>query len=186
MIKKILKWFKGDRAMLELYKKLVTQSRTPLYYTDIGVEDSVTGRFESIIVQMFLIINRIAKDEGNNSDNIRTLQEAFIMDMDRNLREMGVGDMGVGKKIKAMAAGWFGTAKAYETAISSEDKQHELMQAALVDSLFRDDEAAKSELMAAHVCALSKYLDNLLLEQILSSEFDYPAMCMKSATLIAE
>lgn len=183
MLKKIINWFRGDMSALVLYKKIVEQALNPLYFTDMGVEDSVTGRFESIVLQLFLISNRLVADEGHKSHRIRALQEAFIMDMDRNLREMGVGDMSVGKQIKKMAAGWFGTAKAYEKALMSDTRAAEVEEV-LINNLYRNKPEVPSAKMAAHVVALADHLKTVTVDQLYQENFSYPPFNNNSDTLI--
>lgn len=190
MLKKILNWFKADLSKVELYAKLVTHSREAIYFTDYKIDDSITGRFENIILHLFLIINRIASEEGRDSDNVLALQEAFVIDMDRNLREMGVGDMSVGKKMKEMAAGWYGTATIYEAALAAEDAKIQL-EKALLENLYRvpendqngdgqeqggDITSLPSAALAAHILDLVTVLNSIPLEDILTCRFDYPVI----------
>ncbi|WND02239.1 ubiquinol-cytochrome C chaperone family protein [Temperatibacter marinus] len=183
MIKKILEWIRGDLTQLELYNKVVTHSRQELYFTELNIEDSVTGRFENIVLHLFLVINRIAAEEGVKSPRVRALQEAFVMDMDRNLREMGIGDMSVGKKVKSMAAGWFSTAKMYEAALQS-DAPLDAMTEALFEQVYREKENAQAERLALHILALSKYLFSLKIETITQNKFEYPSLTSEENDLI--
>lgn len=114
--------FRRDKGPLEAarktYKLAVTTARSERFYRDFGVPDSVDGRFEMIILHVILIVLRL-RGEGEEADRfVQALIETLIDDMDRSLREMGVGDLSVGKKVKQMAAAFYGHASAYDEALS--------------------------------------------------------------------
>jgi cytochrome b pre-mRNA-processing protein 3 len=95
----------------EQYIALVQRSRNPFFYRDCAVPDTLDGRFEIIVLHLFLALPQEQDDTAR-----RLLLEAFFADMDRSLREMGVGDVGVGKRVHAMAEAAFGRLKAYGEA----------------------------------------------------------------------
>ncbi|MGE3623194.1 MAG: ubiquinol-cytochrome C chaperone family protein [Bdellovibrionales bacterium] len=96
-----------------LYRACVAQARLPVFYTDFGVPDTVDGRFDMLVLHVFLVLRQL-KGEARASQQLFDLMFA---DMDKNLREMGVGDMSVGKKIRPMISAFYGRAKAYEGAL---------------------------------------------------------------------
>ena len=112
--------FRGRRARQEqaerLYAAVVAHARSPSLYTVCGVPDTLDGRFESIVLHMFLLLHRL-KSEGPR-DDLRALGtalgECMIVDFDRSLREMGVGDLSVGRKVTFMAESTFGRIAAYD------------------------------------------------------------------------
>src|SRR5271156_4707651 len=79
----------------DAYLAIVAQSRDPVFYTDWHVPDTLDGRFDVIVLHMFLALTAHEKD----AEFCRALSEFFFADMDRSLREMGVGDTGVGKRV---------------------------------------------------------------------------------------
>jgi cytochrome b pre-mRNA-processing protein 3 len=113
-----------------LYEAIVAAARRPKFYTDYGVADTVDGRFDMISLHLFLVLNRL---RGNvETENFRQqLTDGFFADMDRNLREMGVGDLSVGKKVRKMAEAFFGRVTVYSAAIENKDN-------ALADALARN------------------------------------------------
>lgn len=102
-----------DSAQL-LYVAVVAQARQRAFYSDMGVPDSLDGRFEMIALHVALVERRL---RALSSPLARALCEALFADMDRSLREMGAGDMGVGKRVLAMAQGFYGRAAAYDAAL---------------------------------------------------------------------
>jgi cytochrome b pre-mRNA-processing protein 3 len=115
----------------ELYTAIVKQSRQPAFYSDCAVPDSVDGRFDLIVLHVFLVMNRLKKEHERSAELSQALFDLLFLDMDQSLREMGVGDVGVGKRIKAMVQGFYGRISAYDTALSAG-------QAALGDALRRN------------------------------------------------
>jgi len=99
-----------------LYDAIVVQARTPALYSALGVPDSLDGRFESIVLHLVLVLRRLKRDFPEGRDFATALQDAFFEDMDRSLREMGAGDLGVGKRVKRMAEGFFGRLQSYDAA----------------------------------------------------------------------
>ena len=100
-----------------LYEAIVAQARSPELYRDLGVPDTLDGRFEAIVLHLVLVLRRLKRDFPEGIDLAEALQEAFFADMDRSLREMGAGDLGVGKRVKRMAEGFMGRLGAYEEAL---------------------------------------------------------------------
>lgn len=119
MISSLLYWLttspQSRRRARLAYGEAVRAARDPRYYTEFAVEDTVDGRFDMIVLQVFLMTR-----ESTDMNHKRLLTEALIEDMDRNLREMGVGDMSVGKKVEKMAYALNGRLQSYAQSWSDE------------------------------------------------------------------
>jgi len=102
---------------LPLYEAIVIQARQPALYRDIGIPDTLDGRFEAIVLHLVLVLRRLTRDSPEGHDLAAALQETFFDDMDRSLRAMGAGDLGVGKRDKRMAEGFMGRLASYEAAL---------------------------------------------------------------------
>jgi cytochrome b pre-mRNA-processing protein 3 len=106
----MLQWFKrraeAGRTAEELYGSVVTAARHRALYSDVGVPDTPEGRFELVALHLFLALEPIKSDSTAIELSRRTI-EAFVTDMDDCMREMGVGDMAVGKKVKRAAAAFY-------------------------------------------------------------------------------
>lgn len=109
-----------DRAHL-LYGRAVAQARDPAFYRDCGVPDTLDGRFETIALHAILVLRRLRREGEEGGALGQALFDAMMDDMDRSLREMGVGDLGVGRRVKAMARAFYGRARAYEAALDAGD-----------------------------------------------------------------
>ncbi len=121
-----------------LYGAIVTQARNPVFYRDLGVPDSVDGRFDMIVLHLFLAIEKLAALEQRRAAVSQELMDTFFSDMDRSLREMGAGDMGVPHRIKTMAKSFFGRAEAYRDAVRNGDR--DALAAAIARNVFPDDD----------------------------------------------
>lgn len=112
----------GAAAGHRLYVTLVEQARRPDFYRHLGVPDTVDGRFEMIALHVFLVLYRLkGETDAATRDLARTLSEAMFDDMDRSLREMGAGDLGVGRRVQAMAEGFYGRVAAYDAGLAVAD-----------------------------------------------------------------
>lgn len=146
------KWFRRDPLMdaaRRLYVAVVGQARLPEFYTACGVPDTVTGRFDLIALHGFLLMNRL-KSDASTRPLAQALSDVVVDDMDRNLREMGTGDLSVGKKVKRIMEGYFGRLEGYEQALAGDDDG---LEAALCRNLFAGATPGEGKLtaMAAYV-----------------------------------
>lgn len=126
-------------AAYVLFTEIVAQARRPKFYSDWGVADTLDGRFDLIILHVALVVNRLESCGSNRQVAllIRYLQEALFDNMDMSLRELGVGDMSVGKKVKIMAEAYYGRAAAYSTAIGSDNMTSNLIPV-LIRNIYRE------------------------------------------------
>ncbi|MCE2494205.1 MAG: hypothetical protein J4F40_16660 [Alphaproteobacteria bacterium] len=104
-----------------LYDQVVGQARSPSFYVDGGVPDTVDGRFEMVVLHAYLVIGRLMAGEDAAQRIAQYLFDTMITDMDRSLREMGIGDLSVGRKVKAMAEAYYGRSRAYDSALATSD-----------------------------------------------------------------
>ena len=124
---------RADQAH-SLYLAVIDQARKPVFYSRLGVPDSVDGRYELILIHAVLLLRRL-RDEGTAGAELGQMMfDVMIDDLDQSLREMGVGDLSVGRRVKAMARAFFGRAAAYEAALTEADDR--VLTAALNRNLF--------------------------------------------------
>lgn len=109
---------RAHRDARPLYEAACAQGRSPEFYSPGLVPDTVEGRFEAIMLHVYLLVRRL-KAEPGAAPVSQALFDVFFDDMDAALREIGVGDLVVGKKIKKMGEAFYGRAKAYEDALES-------------------------------------------------------------------
>jgi cytochrome b pre-mRNA-processing protein 3 len=109
--------FRRDRATetaaAAAYAAIVAQARTPALYGVLGVPDSVTGRFEMVVLHTVLVIRRLSGDGPQGSQLGQLIFDDFCRDMDQSLRELGFGDLAVPKRMKKLGESFYGRAEAY-------------------------------------------------------------------------
>jgi cytochrome b pre-mRNA-processing protein 3 len=121
-----------ERAGFRLYGAAVAAARTPMLYAALGVPDTLDGRFEMVGLHAFLLIDRLRRDPPPGPDLAQSVFDAMFSDMDVTLREMGVGDLTVGKRVREMWEAFHGRAAAYEMALANAEDD------ALADALARN------------------------------------------------
>ncbi len=131
-------------------------ARHPVPYERWGVGDTLDGRFDMIALHTYLVLHRL---KGLEPDFRQALVDAFFSDMDRSLREMGVGDISVGKKVRKMAEVFYGRIAAYDAALAGEGNA---LAAALARNVFPDEpkgaESDGARQLAAYVLEQCRHL----------------------------
>ena len=138
MIKRWLQNRKHTKIAHDLYCALVDQARNPSFYEKHGVADTLEGRLDMILLHMFLVVRYLQHSKTDTQPLIQILQEVMIRDIDRSLREIGVGDMNVGKQMKGVGASLLGRLKAYADAFNAEDKEQALSQV-VIKNIYRTE-----------------------------------------------
>ena len=119
----MLNWLNGRSTTThkaeELYGKVVAAARQPAFYGPGRVADTPEGRFELVALHLFLIIERVKDVKPEGTEIARHMIEAFVTDMDDCMREMGVGDLTVPKRVKRAAAGFYERAGAFREGLSN-------------------------------------------------------------------
>jgi cytochrome b pre-mRNA-processing protein 3 len=108
----------SHRTIEAIYGMIVTQAREPLFYRDLGVPDTVDGRFELLVLHLWLALRRLTATKAASALS-QALFDRFCDDLDDNLREMGVGDLTVPKRMKAFGEAFYGRAAAYDLALNA-------------------------------------------------------------------
>jgi len=121
MIFSLFKKSPDQDAVHAVYSAIVAQSRQAVFYADWSVPDTVTGRFDMISLHTALVFRKLRGKEGPERDFAQALFDLFFADMDRSLREMGVTDIGVPKKIQKMGNIFFGLLAAIDAPLKAAD-----------------------------------------------------------------
>lgn len=116
-----------------LYEGLVTRARQPVFFRDFAVVDSIDGRFDMVVLHAWLALS--ALKASGLQETAQGLTDAIFIGFDEAMREQGVGDMGLSRKMKAFADAFYGRVSAYELA-----KDENEMAAALARNLWRGAE----------------------------------------------
>lgn len=133
-----------QQIALLLYKSIVEAARTPELYAKLGIADTVEGRVESIALHGFLVFRRMSGKPGWEQIG-GALSDEIVADFDRSLREMGIGDMTIGKKVKKLARLFFGRLDLYWGAVRGDDGADNL-ETVLQKTVFLDNPANPARL----------------------------------------
>jgi cytochrome b pre-mRNA-processing protein 3 len=128
-----------------LYAAIVAAARQPKFYSEWKVPDTLDGRFDMMVLHVFLVIDRLRAFGAEANELKQALTDRFFAEMDSALREVGVGDLVVGKKVRKMAEAYFGRATAYAKALT---EGNAAMQDALTRNVFAGADASQSSELA--------------------------------------
>lgn len=109
-------------TIASLYKRIATASRAPGLYAALGIPDTLEGRFEALSLHMVLALRALRGLPRPADEVAKDLTDAFFRDMDASLREMGVGDTVVPKRMKKVAESFYGRAHAYDLPLNGADE----------------------------------------------------------------
>lgn len=175
-----------ESAAYAIYGRLVSQARSPELYLHAGVPDTMEGRFEMVVLHAFLVLRRLKAATGADVEPAKALgQKVFDIlfdDMDQTLREIGVGDLSVGKKIKALASAFYGRVAAYDAGIDADDAS--VLEEALKRNVFPEMEPSVAALtvLAAYVRRTVQALDAESIGALLKGEVAFAALPAPVAT----
>jgi cytochrome b pre-mRNA-processing protein 3 len=158
---------KPPDAVQALYTAIVAAARAPVFYEEWGVPDTLDGRFELIALHAFLAMRRLKHSDGTASF-AQALFNRMFADLDRNLREMGVGDLSVGRQVKIMAKAFYGRVVAYERGLAGTES----LDDALRRNLYGTVTPTPAQLAAAadYLRAQAQTLDATPVERLLAGE----------------
>lgn len=122
MIFGLFKKKKHNRVIVDRqYAALTSAARTPVFYTDLGMPDTVMGRYEMLSITMILFFRRTAKSPTSGQELAQEIVDAFFQDLDHSIRELGIGDQGVPKRMKKLAGMFYGRLETYAKALDAGD-----------------------------------------------------------------
>jgi len=150
------------RTIHALYGVIVAQARSVTFYADYRVPDTVEGRFDLIVLHLVLLLHRLSHraEAARGLGQILLGQElfdAFCRDLDANLREMGVGDLAVPKRMQAFAEAFYGRQAAYLAALDAADRR--VFEKALARNIFPAGNDAGAAQLAHYARAVVTSLD---------------------------
>jgi cytochrome b pre-mRNA-processing protein 3 len=162
---------RAPRGTIEaIYGMIVTQAREPMFYQDLGVPDTVNGRFDLILLHLWLLLRRL-RTAADGAELSQALFDRFCEDMDDNLREMGVGDQTVPKRMRAFGEAFYGRTRAYDQAI---DEGSEALASAISRNILNGTELGQARRLAAYVRARDADLSQIDEGALLLGSFRFP------------
>jgi cytochrome b pre-mRNA-processing protein 3 len=150
MFNQLLARSPARRAGEQLYLAAVKQARSEALYSRLGTPDTVEGRFELLTLHVILLIDRLKGIAGPAASLRQMLFDAYVSNLDGAIREMGVGDLAVGKRMRKLGEAFYGRARSYDAAFQALPDLG-LLEDVLRRTALRDDPAASSAGLAAYV-----------------------------------
>jgi cytochrome b pre-mRNA-processing protein 3 len=169
----ILSLFRKNTAtkpVFAVYNAIVAQSRQPRLYAEWGVPDTVTGRFDMISLHLSLLFRRLRAKSGAEHDFSQAVFDLFFKDMDRQLREMGSGDLGVPKRVQKMGKLFFGLLAAINEALDSKDPA--ALEAVLIRNIYNEEGSEHAAQLAKYVMAEAEHLAAQPVDAIIAGNID--------------
>ncbi len=161
-----------ERAGYELYTAAVKAARDPYFYGRLGVPDTMDGRFDLVGLYVFLVIHRLHAASKPGAELAQAVFDAMFSDMDMTLREIGVGDMTVGKKVKAMWEAFHGRSSAYASALEAGDAA--ALATAIARNVWRGGEADhNAQALANLAISQSRHLAAQPIEALLAGQVSF-------------
>lgn len=156
------------QAMLPLYERVVSLARDAAWYREGGVPDTLEGRFDMVTAVLALVLLRMEAEGDAGRRECVLLTELFIDDMDSTLRELGAGDMVVGKRVGKLMGALGGRLGSFRDAAGD----GAAFESAVRRNVFRDAPAGEDHLalVAARLTALRSRLDATPLAALLAGE----------------
>jgi len=165
----------ANRAITDaLYAQIVAAARQKVFYSDWNVPDTPLGRFEMLSLHMYLVQHRLHGEQGAAAEVAQVLIDEFFLDVEHSLRELGISDVGVPKRMKKLAKMFYGRTAAYDEALKGDDRV--ALAAALARNVRPDSGPwPQAQLLADYVCDASQKLAAQPTESIVAGTAAFPA-----------
>lgn len=160
-----------ERTGFTLYSVAVSAARAPVFYTTLGVPDTLDGRFDMVALHASVLIRRLRSLPAPGPAIAQAVFDAMFSDMDTSLRELGVGDMTVARNVRAMWEAFHGRAMAYEAAMDNTDP--DALPAALHRNVWRGADAPGAAELAQLTRNLIQALDATPADDLLAGRVSF-------------
>ena len=171
----------NQRIVLGIYDALAAAARQAVLYEEMGVPDTVMGRFEMLAAHVILFLRRTSRGSPAVKAVGQEIVDEFFLDIDHSIRELGIGDVSVPKKMKKLGRMFYGRAEAYGKALDGGDG------GGLVEALDRNvhpgkgDAAPDMRPLARYLLEVERHLARTTDETILGGAIGLPAVTVAAA-----
>lgn len=178
MLKRLFQPRPGKTAGEALYLAAVAQARDPRIYLDLGAPDRIDARFELYALHVLLLTQRLSGQGAEAAEAAQALFDAFLSALDNTLRELGVGDLAVARRMRSLGEAVYGRARGLEDALGAPGDAPEgrSLEALLARTIFADEAALQqAKPLAAYLRRAEAGLASQPLDQILQGRPAWPA-----------
>ena len=168
----MLKWLTRRRyesSIEKTYDEIVKQARRPELMTKFHIADNIDGRFDLLCLHMCLVLKRLKTNPELTRQYCQDLFDFMFLDMDQSLREMGVGDLSVGNRVKEMGKAFLGRLRVYESVMDAKDDK---LQEALIRNVYRGNVGCSeyADKLAFYTRQIDKKLANTPINEIMEGK----------------
>lgn len=172
MLKRLFRPHPTDDAGRALYAAVVEQSRAPALYESLGAPDTVEGRFEIYSLHVVLLLDRLNQPGEQVKATSQALFDTYVKALDHALRELGVGDLSVGKKMRKLGEAFFGRAKSYHAAFAALPDAEPLREL-LTRTVYAEGDPSHVPALADYVTTQRAHLAAQPLDGLLAGQVDW-------------
>jgi cytochrome b pre-mRNA-processing protein 3 len=173
----VLKWLFGTRPATEtgrqLYAATARQARDPWFYLQAGAPDTPEGRFEIYALHVILLLHRMKGEGPHALETSQALFDAFVRSLDDALRDMGVGDLSMGKKMRKLGEAFYGRVKSYDEALARLPDR-EPLRAVMRRTVYAGGGVQGAEPLSDYAVRAVQKLTAEPVEEILQGRLDWP------------
>jgi cytochrome b pre-mRNA-processing protein 3 len=172
-LNRLMRWRSGRSSTDKLYGAIVAQARLPVFYHSLGIPDCLQGRFTLLSLHLFAVLHRLKSDGAEGLALAQQLMDRFSKDMETVLREIGVSDLRIPKRVRGLAASSQALLESYESAYAGDDAA---FAAAIAASLPVHPESAglSGERLASYLRASVEQLEQQPLASLQAGMLDFP------------
>ena len=166
---------RANRLVIDqIHGEIVAAARAPALYREVGVADTIEGRFEMIVLDAALVVRRLLALGPQGADMAQELVDRVFRGFEDALREMAIGDIGVARRLQTMAGDFAGRSRAYSAALDSGDEV--ALAAALARNVYGASAASPAAAGLAHrAAAAALALGQARYEDFAGGRFRFPA-----------
>jgi cytochrome b pre-mRNA-processing protein 3 len=157
-----------------LYARVVEQARQPRLYEALGCPDTAEGRFELYTLHMVLMLERLRGQGDRAAETSQALFDTYLSALDHGLRELGVGDLSVGKKMRKLGEAFYGRGKSYDTALAALPDRQPLVDL-LARTVYEGADPANAPALADYLLDQRQSLAAQPVERLLAGEVRWEA-----------
>lgn len=172
MLKRLFKPRPAQAAGAALYAQAVTQARTPALYAEMGAPDTTEARFELYSLHVYLILERLKAQGDEAAEVSQALFDTYLSALDNALREMGVGDLSVGKRMRKMGEAFYGRIKGYEAAFAALPDMTAL-EALVTRTVYADTDGRHAAALGAYILARREALAAQAVEHLCAGDVSW-------------
>lgn len=164
----------NEKIVSMIYSTIIEGGRQPVLYADWGVPDTPIGRYEAIGLHMILFLHRTRSASPGVQELAQDVLDEFFLELDHSIRELGVGDAGVPKRMKKLGKMFYGRMGPYWTALDNND------MSALGEAVKRNvtpdnDERLNSDALATYMMSGAAHLEKVTDDMLLGGKISFPA-----------